>query len=520
MAPKQHGAGGGTKAANLSVIDRAIAAVSPGWAASRADARVRLERTRMVEGALRAYDGNAWSRRTRNWLPSSASGSAVTQGLDRLRNRAHDLAANNEWCRKGLGVIRDGVVGAGFTVKWQHADKGFAAELQARWTAWADSLEIDPEGLENLDAKLGSGVHAMAEGGDVLFRRRWRRPEDQLTVPLQVQLLEGEHIDTERNEQGADGSRIVQGIEYDPLGRRRAYWLLRNHPGDANATARSSVAVPASEVLHLFRVERPGAVRGVPWAAPCVLRLWNFATFDDAMLTRVMIANMFVGTVKMSHEVAAFADDSKDGSGRVYQPIDELKPGTHQYLNPGESLEWSNPPIPGIELVDYSRVTLQAVAAGLQVPYESLTGDLKNTSFASGRLSRLDFRDRIEVYRWQMLVPRVCNPIAAWFREAVAITDKRATEAVALFVPPPRDWIDPVAEVNAMEKAVRAGFKSREQVVRLMGDDPELVLAEQAADNLKAKAAGVLWTTNPENDLGRKTDGPGRRPGEGANAPR
>lgn len=499
----------------LPALERVLAAVAPQWALSRARARMELVRYEAASDLIRHYDGNAMSRRTKGWIPAGGSGVAATQGLDWLRARSHDLARNNEWMVKGLGIIQDAVVGPGFTVKWVAEDKGLERELQARWNAWADTLEICPEGLECLDAKLGSAVHAMAEGGDVLLRRRWRRASDGLTVPLQVQLLEGEHLDTDKN-QRSDSGRIVQGVEYDRVGRRVAYWLRREHPGDPDSTSRESTRVPAEDVLHLFRVERPGAVRGVPWGAPCILRLRDFQEYEDAQLLRVKLANMFVGSIEFAVDVAPVAP--VDGEGKVHPPIDDLKPGSHQYLNPGERMVWNTPPQPGIDAADYARVNHLAIAAGLQIPYESLTGDLRNTSFASGRLGRLDFRDRVEVYRWQMLVPRGCQPVARWFLEAMAIDEPRALEGVALFVPPPREWLDPATEVNAYEKAVRAGFKSREQVVRMMGDDPERVLEEQAADVLAQKAKGVLFTTHPGNDLGREARPPGRRPGEASNA--
>jgi lambda family phage portal protein len=499
----------------LQVVERAIAAIAPQWAAARARARVDLARNEAAATVLRHYDANAYSRRTKGWIPGQGSGVAATRDLEWLRARAHDLARNNEWMVKGLGVIQDATVGHGFTVKWVHEDKQFEKDLQARWNAWADSLEIDPEGLECIDAKLGSAVHAMAEGGDVLFRRRWRRASDGLSVPLQVQLLEGEHLDSDKNQR--DGAaRIVQGIEYDRIGRRVAYWIRKEHPGDPDATLRESTRVDAADVLHLFRVERPGAVRGVPWGAPCILRLRDFQEYEDAQLLRVKLANMFVGAVEFAVDVAAVAPEP-GADGRVYPPIDDLKPGMHQYLNPGEKMTWNNPPQPGIDVADYSRVNHLAIAAGLQIPYESLTGDLRNTSFASGRLGRLDFRERVEVYRWQMLVPRICIPLAHWFTEALAIEEPRAVDAVPLFVPPPREWIDPATEVNAYEKAVRAGFKSREQVVRMMGDDPARVLEEVAADLVAQKKAKVVFTTNPAEDLGREAKTPGRRPGEGSN---
>ncbi|MFP3624426.1 phage portal protein, partial [Burkholderia sp. SIMBA_051] len=70
--------------------------------------------------------------------------------------------------------------------------------------------------------------------GEVLVRRRLRRPDDGLPVPLQLQVLEGDLLPVEKNELRPDGGEIINGVEYDGDDRRVAYHLLRRHPGEYN----------------------------------------------------------------------------------------------------------------------------------------------------------------------------------------------------------------------------------------------------------------------------------------------
>lgn len=502
------------------LLERAIAAVAPGWGAARAEARLRATRAWRAEDAVRSYDASSFSRRTQNWNPTSGSGAAAMgSGFERLRARARDLARNNEWMAKGLGVIEDDVVGSGFMVKFEHPDAGRAKEAAAIWKEWADSTQIDAAGLQDVSGLLGLAVRTMAESGEFLLRRRWRTPEDGLAVPLQIQLLEGDHLDHLKEGLGQDGSRTVQGVEHDPLGRRRAYWMFREHPGDPLATVRESIAVPASELQHVFREDRRGAVRGIPWGAPCLLRLRDIAQWEDAKLHRVMLANMFVCTIEMPEVITDFAPMGPDG--KVKAPIESWKPGQVQYTRPGEKMNWSTPPEPGNDHETYLHVGLLAVAAGLQIPYEALTGDLRKTSFSSGRLGWLQWQRRIEAYRWRIVVPRACQPIGRWFLEALAIRDPKMLEVRMSWNPPHREMIDPTAEVASFEKSIRAGLTSRQDVVRSLGRDPAEVLREIAEDNKAQKDSGVMLTTDPANDLGRKPAGdPGRKAGEAANAPR
>jgi capsid protein len=87
---------------------------------------------------------------------------------------------------------------------------------------------------------------------------------------MRLQVLEPDYLDLHRNGVvTAGGGQIIDGIEFDKQGRRVAYWLFTSHPGSARlmTTQFASVRVPADRVLHIYRVDRPGQVRGVPWLA-------------------------------------------------------------------------------------------------------------------------------------------------------------------------------------------------------------------------------------------------------------
>ena len=149
----------------------------------------------------------------------------------------------------------------------------------------------------------------MLEGGEAFIRIRLRRPEDNLTVPLQLQVLEPEHVPITYNTVSNNGNAIRCGIEFDSLGRRVAYWMYRSHPNDAmlapmsGADERLLMRVPASEVVHLFRPLRPGQIRGEPWLARALVKLHELDQYDDAELVRKKIA---VDSMGESNSVANF----------------------------------------------------------------------------------------------------------------------------------------------------------------------------------------------------------------------
>src|SRR5690606_15292551 len=124
-------------------------------------------------------------------------------------------------------------------------------------------------------------IEAVAEAGECLVRRRYRYTSDGLPVPLQLQVLEADFLD-EMKSGTSGGNQIIQGIEFDALGRRAAYWLHQEHPG-ASTGMRSleSKRIPAEDVIHVFLPKRAGQARGYSWLAPIMQRLRNFDEMED-----------------------------------------------------------------------------------------------------------------------------------------------------------------------------------------------------------------------------------------------
>jgi capsid protein len=68
-----------------------------------------------------------------------------------------------------------------------------------------------------------------------------------------------------RNETAPGGNIIRQGIEFDAIGRRVAYHLLRRHPGDMTdpGLAGEIVRIPAFEIVHVIDPVDVGQLRGI-----------------------------------------------------------------------------------------------------------------------------------------------------------------------------------------------------------------------------------------------------------------
>ena len=247
----------------MSRLERLIEYVSPRLAAKRAAYRASLD-------LARAYDAAKVGRRTDSWLVGSGSANAeIAAGAARIRARARDLVRNNPWAAQAVRKLATKVIGTGIVPRPVTEDERQRAAIMGAWHGFVD--QSDPEGQLDWNGQCSLGSRTLYEAGEVLFRF-WPRPASWgLKVPLQVQVLEPDWIDSSVHRALDNGGAIINGVEFDAYGRRVAYWLFQQHPGDLSVFTRRGLAsqrVEAGYVLHCFDPQRPGQVRGVSLFAP------------------------------------------------------------------------------------------------------------------------------------------------------------------------------------------------------------------------------------------------------------
>jgi lambda family phage portal protein len=451
------------------------------------------------------YEAAASTRRTTGWTASTSDiNTLVFRSADTLRSRSRDMVRRNPWAANALDAFVANAVGAGIKPQSTHPDAQIKERLQDLWLRWTD--EADAAGLTDFYGLQALACRSVMEAGECLIRLRPRLPKDGLTVPLQVQLLEAEHLPASETRRLENGNYIRAGIEFDKLGRRVAYHLYREHPGDTSHPLASAelVRVPANSVLHLFRPLRPGQLRGQPWLTQVLMKLYELDQYDDAELVRKKTAAMFAGFVtKNAPEDQLVGESAPDGTGTA---LAGLEPGTLQVLLPGEDIKFSTPADVGASYETFMRVQLRSIAAGMGITYEQLTGDLTGVNYSSIRAGLLEFRRRCEQFQHQVIVFQMCQPIwRRWIDAALLAGVLRASaDDQALYdvkwIPPGFAWVDPLKDIKAQIMAVRAGFKSRAEVVSEQGYDAEAIDREIATDNARADQLGLEYDSDPRKE--------------------
>lgn len=472
----------------------------PGRALRRAELKLKRRKAELQLSLIeRGFDGAGLGYRNDGWRSTGADANAENApALARMRNRARDLRRNNPYAERAITGIADNAVGAGIVPRPVAKSARANKRLGELWNSWAETTACDADGLENFYGLQHKIMETVPESGECLLRRRRRYSSDGLPVPLQIQVLEADFLDETKDGQNGN-SRIVQGIEFDALGRRVAYWLYDEHPG-ANSTwlSMESKRVPAEDVIHVYLPKRPGQARGYTWLAPVMQRMRNFDEMEDAVIEQAKIAACFAAFVTK--------DEAMDSSGKKTPPlIERMQPAIVQELAIGESITFGNPPtFNGYQ--PYAWQALHAIAVGLGVPYELITGDLKGVNFSSGRMGWLHFARRVDVWQWRMLIPQLCDGVWQWFMEAQALMPGAVLEDVrAEWVPPRRDMVDPKAETDNVKERLRNGLITWPDALRELGvTDPARHAQEIADTNEMLDKLGLILDCDP-----RKSAAPG-----------
>lgn len=463
-------------------------------------------RTRAQSGGL-AYEGATAGRRARGWnAPTVGPNSGVLGNLHSLRDRSRAAVRNDGYARSAIDRLVTNIVGIGIKPLSKAPDPEFRRRLHALWLRWTDFSDAD--GRLDFYGQQAQAVRTWLEGGEGFGRLRPRLLEDNLPVPLQIQIIEPELCPHTYNTMNGV-NRIRAGIEFTPIGKRAAYWMYRSRPGELMEMDTSKLLrVPADGVMHFYDPLRPGQLRGIPHLTQALVRMFELDQFDDATLIRQKLANLFAGFVTMpgatGQEVDPFAgrDIEKEGDNALVS----LEPGLFQELAPGQDVTFNEPPDAGNTYEAFMRQQMLGVAAAVDVPYEVLVGDLSKVNDRTVRVILNEFRRRIMQRQHHLIVYQFCRPIwEEWFNQAWIsgllevpegyVDDPAAYRAVE-WLPQRWPYLHPVQDVQAERDEIRAGFASRSQKVSERGDDIEELDRQIAEDNRRADALGLKFDSD------------------------
>jgi lambda family phage portal protein len=482
----------------MNRLERAIAAVAPSWAASRARNRAAL-----------AYYEAAKPNRLQKQRRSTGSGDVTVLAAGRnLREQARYLEENHDLATGAINILVANIVGAnGIGIEPQprnaageiHDD--LAQQILGLWRDWAKWPEVtwchDWPSAQRLLARSwvrDGEVLAQLVGGPMVTL------DHGTTVPFSIELIECDLLPLDYNQAGMP--RITAGVERNAWGRPVRYHLYRQHPGDMQTIGglQDLKPIPAENIQHLKTITRIGQARGVSVFASVLGRLDDIKDYEESERIAAKVA-------------ASMAAAIKKGSPELYEPepngaARELKfrPGMiFDDLMPGESIEMIDSKRPNPSLEGFRNGQLRAAAAGLGTSFSSLSKNYNGTYSAQ----RQELVEQWGVYAalQSEFTSQMVRPIYERFLQTAVMSRAlkvpsdvdMTTLDDALFIGPQMPWIDPMKEAESWAALEMNGHASGPEIIRRRGAIPADVLEQESRWRRLANEKGVRIATDPTN---------------------
>lgn len=481
-----------------NLIDRVIRYISPVTALRRFRARTYLALTGSYSGASKS------KRSLSQWTTHGYDADTDILGdLPTLRERSRDMIRNAPIAGGAVGNVVTNVVGSGLKLQCRidrtalrmddERAEAWEAETEREWGMWAGSQECDVARTQTFGDIQELAFRQVLENGDVFcLLPRFRR--GMFPYDLHLQLIEADRVSNKN--WAADSDTLAGGVEKDAYGAPVRYHICRQHPGNMLYASKKSFewdVFPAfgeksglRNVIHLYRVLRPGQSRGVPYLAPVIDALKQLDRYTEAELMAAVVAGMFTVFVETERGDAGFglfAPDSETGAASSDEDY-KLGNGAIVGLAPGEKVNTANPGRPNQAFDPFIKAILQQIGIALEIPYEVLIRHF-SSSYSASRAAMLEswrfFRNRRE---W--LARNFCQLVYEnWLTEAVALgrvqapgyfRDYRLRQAYqgSLWIGEAPGQIDPLKEVDAAEKRLTLGLSTLdEETVQITGGDFE-----------------------------------------------
>ncbi|MEM6497037.1 MAG: phage portal protein [Pseudomonadota bacterium] len=460
----------------------------------RALSLVGLQRTHNIEhrqleaaaGTKRWPDGNTITSMNATSLSSTLAA-----------RRALYSVTNNPHAARAQAVFVSSFIGDGIRPRSQHPSEPIRKRLNEGFRRFATSAEIS--GRRDLFGLQADAAAMMVTHGEAFVLHRYvRNAANELELRLAV--IHPDQIPRSESRDLPNGNIVRQGIELDRFSRIVAYYVLDHRPDDMRAPVNFTPRrIPARQVLHIFRPLEAGQLRGISWFAPVLLILHELDQWSDATLVKQKLSSMYAGV--LSDPDGAGSPLTDDHSHPADMP--RLEAGSILSMPPGKQLDFTNPP-DSADFPPVAKYYLRAIASGLGLTYDQLSGDLSDVNFSSIRAGTIEFRRMVSQVQHQIIIRNLCQPIWNWWVDFEILSGRlssgqREQYQQVKWLPPKFHYVNPQQDVQADKIMLANKLKSRAEIVAERGFDIEELDAEIAADLARERRLGITETLGDAN---------------------
>lgn len=482
----------------MNIIDRLLEPFAPGMVVQRLAARQ----------AIRAYEAAKPGRTHKAKGQTRSADLSLQHDAASLRAQCRKLDEDHDIVTGLFDRLEERVVGgAGIGVEplpltWDgevHLD--MAAEIKSAWAEWSlhpeTSGELTRPQMERLVCRT------WLRDGEALgqqLRGKVANYSYLTAVPYAIELLEADHLPWDYNDPNFG---IVQGIERDAWRRKRAYHLLKEHPGGVNGVSFSlqTKRVEAERILHIAYRKRIGQNRGVPLLHAALVRLADLKDYEESERVAARIS-------------AALAMYIKKGNPDLYTGTtgDNQPPGYRSFpiapgmviddLLPGEEIGTIASNRPNIFLEGFRNGQLRAIAASGRSAYSTVSRSYDGT-YSAQRQELVEAQLGYDLVQHEF-IDYWARPVYRNWLGMYLLTRRRplpadvdpSTVYAAVYQGPVMPWINPVHEANSWETLVKAGFADEAEVARARGRNPQELKRTRAAEISTNRDKGLVFSSD------------------------
>ncbi len=420
-------------------------------------------------------------------LAARAALSPAVRRVVRIRSRYE--AENNSWYAGILRTAVNHIVGNGPRLQVLTASPEANQRIEKAWRRWSQQIDLAD--------MLRTMVEAYWRDGEVFVMRSERRRNFPLTLDLRI--FEADQVATPWYGVSWNDPFIDDGIRFDRSTNELEIYLFDNHPG-ANTPVSTLTGdwYSSSEVLHLFRAERPGQTRGIPRATP-------------ALQTLPIMRRQELATLYSAETAANFAMYLKSNSPALdpsSSPADfaeiEITRNMLTTLPAGWEIGQVEPKQPGPLYEMFQRQALQSFSRCTNMPYTLAAGTGKDANFSSFKGDMKNVWEpevRVEQSRLEVCV---IESVFRWFLDSAIYVPGLLDGMPAIseidhrWHWPPLPELDAVDSANAAMIRLSTGQSTLTDEHARRGQDWNTEAARAAADfgvDVRAYKAAVFFKT-------------------------
>ena len=455
---------------------------------------------------LRAYyDAAATGRHHDNhflYADNSDADRTISPELSTLRNRCRYEIRNNSYAKGITESKADFLVGTGPRLQLNTSNAGFNRKVEQLFMSWTKYCDMAGKlSFADILKLVGSKQQDDSGDGFIIMQQDNDAPGDK--PRLRLSLVEPDRVNTPYSLGGAslttgvaaDG-QLVDGIKIDKFGKPVQYYVQKKHPGSLVASMGMSIddydVVPAAVMIHLYRQDRPGQTRGVPWFTPAVPLFAQLRRFTLATIDAAETAACYSAVIKSNGQLET--DDLES-----LETID-IERDSAMTLPQGWEMQQFKAEQPSTTYAEFKREILNEIGRCLGMPLNIATANSTQYNYASGRLDwQVFFRNIASTQKW--IARNVCNRILEyWLAEAQLIPgylpkirsgELVIDETTVSWYWPGAEHVDPQKEAKAQEIRLSIGATTYAAEYARQGKDWELEFEQLQREQQKIAELGI-----------------------------